>query len=89
MAHHLSEVGEEEQKQKDFSTASNRSEIKTIYGCGNGPIDAFLNALDLGVHSYEERSLHQGSDAEAVAYVELAGTLFKEHCMASAFMSIL
>jgi len=33
------------------------------------------------IHSYEERSLHQGSDAEAVAYVELAGTLFKEHCM--------
>ena len=75
MAHHLSEVGEEEQKQKISAQLQIGQEIKTIYGCGNGPIDAFLNALDLGVviHSYEERSLHQGSDAEAVAYVELAG----------------
>ena len=75
IAHHLSEVGEEEQKQKISAQLQIGQEIKTIYGCGNGPIDAFLNALDLGVviHSYEERSLHQGSDAEAVAYVELAG----------------
>ncbi|MCA1992867.1 MAG: 2-isopropylmalate synthase [Coleofasciculus sp. S288] len=45
-----------------------------ISGCGNGPIDAFLNALDLGirVHHYEERSLTQGNDALAIAYVEIA-----------------
>ena len=79
MAHHLSEVGEEEQKQKISAQLQIGQEIKTIYGCGNGPIDAFLNALDLGVviHSYEERSLNQGSDAEAVAYVELAGDLIQ------------
>ncbi len=74
VSHHLSEVGEEEQ-QTISAQLQIGQEIKTIYGCGNGPIDAFLNALDLGVriHSYEERSLHQGSDAKAIAYVELAG----------------
>ncbi len=47
----------------------------TLRGQGNGPIDAFLKALNLGirVHHYEERSLHQGSDASAIAYVEIAG----------------
>ena len=75
IAHHLSEVGEEKQKQMISAQLQIGDEIKVIYGCGNGPIDAFLNALDLGVriHSYEERSLYQGSDAEAIAYIELAG----------------
>ncbi|MGF1538211.1 MAG: 2-isopropylmalate synthase [Elainellaceae cyanobacterium] len=47
----------------------------SIVGCGNGPIDAFLDALDMQVkvHHYEERSLSHGSDAEAIAFVELAG----------------
>ena len=46
-----------------------------ITGSGNGPIDAFLKALDLQVkvHHYEERSLSHGSDAQAIAFVELAG----------------
>jgi 2-isopropylmalate synthase len=45
----------------------------TIHGYGNGPIDAFLDALGLGlnVHHYEERSQSQGSDAAAIAIVEL------------------
>jgi 2-isopropylmalate synthase len=44
-------------------------------GQGNGPIDALLNALNLGiqVHHYEEHSLTQGSDARAIAYVEIGG----------------
>ena len=75
VSHHLSEVGEAEQKQTVSAKLQIGQQIKTIYGCGNGPIDAFLNALDLGIriHSYEERSLNQGSDANAIAYVELAG----------------
>lgn len=46
-----------------------------ISGRGNGPIDAFLNALNLDIrlHHYEERSLDRGSDASAIAYVEIAG----------------
>ncbi|MBF2029773.1 MAG: 2-isopropylmalate synthase [Oscillatoriales cyanobacterium C42_A2020_001] len=44
-----------------------------IQGQGNGPIDAFIHALGLTirVHQYEERSLEQGSNAKAVAFVEL------------------
>ncbi|NMF85386.1 2-isopropylmalate synthase [Nodosilinea sp. P-1105] len=43
-------------------------------GCGNGPIDAFVNALNLGVrvHHYEERAIGHGSDADAIAMVEMA-----------------
>ncbi|ASC72075.1 2-isopropylmalate synthase [Halomicronema hongdechloris C2206] len=46
----------------------------TIEGNGNGPIDAFVHALNLGVrvHHYEERSLSQGSEADAIACVEIA-----------------
>lgn len=45
-------------------------------GFGNGPIDALLDALavDVQVQSYEERSLGQGADARAVAFVELGVT---------------
>ncbi len=46
-----------------------------VHGKGNGPIDAFVNALDLGVriHHYEERSRNFGSNADAIAYIEIAG----------------
>jgi len=46
----------------------------TIHGHGNGPIDAFVNALnlDLRIHHYEERSLEQGSQSRAVACIEIA-----------------
>ncbi|HEY9762071.1 MAG TPA: 2-isopropylmalate synthase, partial [Trichocoleus sp.] len=43
----------------------------TLEGVGNGPIDAFVHALGLGVriHHYEERALSQGSGADAIAIV--------------------
>lgn len=48
-----------------------------VNGHGNGPIDACVNALSdrlpgLRVHQYEERSLGTGSNAQAVAFVEIA-----------------
>lgn len=51
--------------------------VRTIRGEGNGPIDAFLQALnlDLHIHHYEEHSLTQGSDAMAIAYIEVATPL--------------
>jgi 2-isopropylmalate synthase len=48
-----------------------------ITGKGNGPIDAFCNALrehcgiSMKLVSYHEHALQQGSDATAVAYVEV------------------
>ncbi|MDR9778511.1 alpha-isopropylmalate synthase regulatory domain-containing protein, partial [Rhizobium hidalgonense] len=42
-------------------------------GTGNGPISAVINALGLplDVLSYEERSIGQGANAQALAIVEL------------------
>ena len=50
---------------------------RTIEGHGNGPIDGFVHALSIyvgipvSVADYSEHSLQQGSDASAIAYVEL------------------
>ncbi len=42
-------------------------------GTGNGPINALMDALDLqcDVLSYEERSIGSGSNAKAIAFVEI------------------
>jgi 2-isopropylmalate synthase len=44
-----------------------------LHGEGNGPIDALVDALGFGfdVLSYEEHSIGSGSDARAVAFVEI------------------
>ncbi len=47
-----------------------------VEGTGNGPIDAYVNALskdtgrDIKVFSYSEHSVGSGSDATAIAFVE-------------------
>lgn len=50
----------------------------TLTGQGNGLLDALWNALGLGIgiRHYEERSLSQGSDAKAIAIIEVAGDGF-------------
>src|SRR5260221_9148551 len=46
-------------------------------GAGNGPVDAFVQALregagfDIHVQNYHEHGVGSGEDAEAVAYVQL------------------
>jgi 2-isopropylmalate synthase len=51
-------------------------EHRTVTGSGNGPIDAFLGALnaslgaDIDVVDYAEHAMGAGKDATAVAYVE-------------------
>ena len=48
-----------------------------ISGIGNGPIDAFFNALQaIGVEGYEfinyhEHAISRGSDSKAISYIEL------------------
>jgi 2-isopropylmalate synthase len=50
---------------------------KRIEGHGTGPIDGFMNAMsiyldkDLSVNDYSEHSLQHGSNAAAIAYVEM------------------
>jgi 2-isopropylmalate synthase len=49
----------------------------TVHGLGNGPIDAFVSALQaqhdtpIRVLDYHEHAIASGADARAVAYVEL------------------
>ncbi len=60
----------------DGSVFNGKEEVP-IYGEGNGPIDAFFNALHhIGVEnyqfvSYHEHAIGKGSHAKAVAYIEL------------------
>ena len=65
--------------------AANLKHLKRIEGQGTGPIDGFINALstylgiDLSVADYSEHSLQHGSNASAIAYVEMVhpgGKLF-------------
>jgi 2-isopropylmalate synthase len=52
-------------------------EHRTISGEGNGPVDAFVHAMNNGLNTsidvvdYSEHALGQGSEATAVAYVEM------------------
>ena len=50
--------------------------IRAVHGVGNGPIDAFVGALEhqgqpVRVLDYHEHAISSGADARAVAYVEL------------------
>jgi 2-isopropylmalate synthase len=70
-SHHLSETEVLNQMIAVSLVLSNHPVM--VHGYGNGPIDAFLDGLGLGlqVHHYEERSLTQGNDAAAIAIVAL------------------
>ncbi|MBD2095418.1 2-isopropylmalate synthase [Trichocoleus sp. FACHB-591] len=70
LTHHLTEV---DSQQMISVTLERDGQPATLQGQGNGPIDAFLQALnlDIRVDHYEEHSLNQGSDAAAIAYVEV------------------
>ncbi|MDC2965200.1 2-isopropylmalate synthase [Gammaproteobacteria bacterium] len=66
-------------KEKDvikLSLLENNKEIQ-IEGIGNGPIDAFINALnkhlssEFKVSDYHQHSISSGSDASAAAYIEI------------------
>jgi 2-isopropylmalate synthase len=76
LSHRLLEV--ERNVQTIATTLQVNGQLRQMNGQGNGPIDAFLNALNLGicVYHYAEHSLSQGSDARAIAYVEIGGDDF-------------
>jgi 2-isopropylmalate synthase len=56
---------------------SDNGTIRTLLGNGNGPIDAFVQALradlkiDVAVRDFHEHAIGSGADATAVAYVEV------------------
>ncbi|QEI04572.1 2-isopropylmalate synthase [Pigmentiphaga aceris] len=48
-------------------------QVKTVHASGNGPIDAFVHALnaDIELIDYHEHAIGKGADAAAACYVEL------------------
>jgi 2-isopropylmalate synthase len=75
-SHTLAETDSD--RQQITATILVNEQPTTLTGQGNGPIDAFLNALnlDIQIHHYEERALSRGSDASAIAYIEITRSDF-------------
>ncbi|MDQ0321256.1 2-isopropylmalate synthase [Pararhizobium capsulatum DSM 1112] len=83
--HHTYPVGEHKGVRIVAAEITDNGETKRIEGKGTGPIDGFINALsiylgiDMSVADYSEHSLQHGSNAAAIAYVEMehpSGKLF-------------
>jgi 2-isopropylmalate synthase len=59
------------------ATVAESGGIRTLWGTGTGPIDAFVDALgrdlvvEISVRDYSEHAIGSGADAAAVAYVEV------------------
>ena len=66
------------ERRKLTAAIRRHGEQLTIVGRGNGPIAAFVNALEfdcgvkISVKDYHEHALGRGADATAMAYVEVA-----------------
>jgi 2-isopropylmalate synthase len=71
VAHHSVEDGARVRVQLELDVNGRRVRRE---GLGNGPLDAAVHALGLPLRldAYEERAIGSGSDARAIAFVELA-----------------
>jgi len=83
--HHTYPDGEHKGTRIVAAEITDGGEVKRIEGRGTGPIDGFINALSIylgipmSVADYSEHSLQHGSNAAAIAYVEIehpGGKLF-------------
>jgi len=72
-AHQVSHSREQECVERLSLKLKRHGQDTLLHGAGNGPIDAIVDALGLrfDVLSYEEHSVGSGSDARAVAFVEI------------------
>jgi 2-isopropylmalate synthase len=97
--HQLSPVREQQNVERLTLKLKCDGQGALLHGEGNGPIDAIVNALGLrfDVLSYEEHSMGSGSDARAVAFVEITtparATLFgvglHENIVTASLMAVL
>jgi len=73
VSHRLVENSEGEQRVQIDTTVQHNRVTEARHGTGNGPIDAFVNALGLDIRlmDYHEHSIGSGADARAACYVEL------------------
>jgi len=72
-SHRMTEDSEGEHRVQMDVTLQQHRVTQTCKGTGNGPIDAFVNALGLDVRlmDYHEHAIGSGADARAACYVEL------------------
>jgi 2-isopropylmalate synthase len=97
--HQLSPVREHQSVERLTLKLKCNGQGALLHGEGNGPIDAIVDALGLrfDVLSYEEHSMGSGSDARAVAFVEITtparATLFgvglHENIVTASLMAVL
>ena len=82
VSHHLSEDPARPDVQTIEARLKANGEEREVHGSGNGPLDAFLHALAVpfNIQGYEERAIGQGSDARAVAFVEVGGGGMQGSC---------
>ncbi len=77
--HHINSSSNKEGTQSDEITIGlkHNTDIVSIIGRGNGPIDAMIDAiknsfnLEIKISDYHQHAISSGSDAKAVAYSEL------------------
>ena len=77
--HHINSSSNKDGTQSDEITIDlkHNTDVVTIEGCGNGPIDAMIDAiknsfnLEIKISDYHQHAISSGSDAKAVAYSEL------------------
>jgi 2-isopropylmalate synthase len=80
LEHHINSRANKEGLQEDEIEIKIKegNKTKSIKGSGNGPIDALIDALSLGLHleikiaDYHQHAISSGSDAKAVAYSEIS-----------------
>jgi 2-isopropylmalate synthase len=73
IAHRMSENTAAGEPVQVEVTAGHNQVQRALRGAGNGPIDAFVNALGLDVRlmDYHEHAIGSGANARAACYVEL------------------
>ncbi|HEY4210196.1 MAG TPA: 2-isopropylmalate synthase [Steroidobacteraceae bacterium] len=73
VGHQLSASGDGQDREKISLRLRDDGDEMTLQGSGTGPIDAAVRALALPIDiaGYHEHSVSTGSDAHAVAYVEI------------------
>jgi 2-isopropylmalate synthase len=73
LSHRMSENTASDQPVQLEVTAVDGPVQRSLRGAGNGPIDAFVNALglDVRVMDYHEHAIGSGANARAACYVEL------------------
>lgn len=82
LSHHLEEDEGRPGIQRIRAKVREQGRERELVGEGNGPLDAFLHALrePFNIQSYEERAIGEGSDARAVAFVEVGGAGLTGSC---------